>query len=290
MHINIIYYVFIVMVWCWYFLLIYQCLSLCLALECPEGWYDTTYDTCDECKYLRNQYWTENCCAMTNVITMPAQVEEIPTYSGHAFRIKYNPPRPICKYLMEQWGNCTVCQNYPPGHYCSMDIDCNNTYSCKGFCCIASDDKCATCETGTGYCTSCAFETVFNATGNLTCQRCPDNTYMDVICNPVTDCQPGTYVSTYPTYTADRGCSNAPNGYYTTEINTNPLDLIPWDTCNISIYYTIEGNTTHNVTCVNRTDCLLGEYIIDDGNITTDRTCENCTAGTTTEINLYICT
>lgn len=268
------------------FLLVYS-----LALECPLGFYDTSYGECRNCKYLRNQYWDEDCCAMASILSMPAQTEEIATYKGHAFRLKYNPPRPICNHLWEQWGNCTVCQAFSPGHYCSMDVDCNNTNSCKGFCCITNDANCASCENNTGYCTSCAFETVFNATGDMTCQRCTSNYYYDSLnCHLLTDCLPGTYVSTYPDYTTDRVCSNIPPGYYSTETNADAIDILPWTTCDTSIYYTVLGGTTYDSVCEDRTICYPGTYVVDDGDVTTDRVCANCTTGTTNSTNMYNCT
>ena len=264
---------------------IYICLGVFgNALECPLGFYDTSYDECRDCKYLRNQYWDENCCMAIN--SNPSRQEAIPG----GYITVYTPPLPICQHLWEEWGNCTVCQTFLPGDYCSMDVDCNGTNSCKGFCCISNDLNCGSCANNTGYCTSCATEMVFNATGDATCQRCPVNTfYVYNLCQPLTNCLPGMYISTYPDYTTDRFCSWVPPGYYSTEMNTDAIDLLPWTTCDTSIYYTILGGNTYDSVCMSRTICFPGTYVVDDGDVTTDRVCANCTNGTTTSNNMYNC-
>lgn len=78
-------------------------------------------------------------------------------------------------------------------------------------------------------------ETACNATtpcqGEGVCQSCPTGYYAsNGACVPWTTCNPGQFVQTQGTPTANRVCSNCPTGYFST--TTNATSCTPWTNCN----------------------------------------------------------
>jgi hypothetical protein len=290
--------------------------GMCSNNTCAWGFYNTTYNECRICNKLRTQYNDEACCHVysdypnpsTSVVIVNSTFEN----DTGTVMVLYTPPRPICQHLWEQWGKCPpICDNIPPGEYCSMDIDCKDSTLCLyNTCCVVKYENCVSCSNGTGYCNTCKQGMAFNASGDLKCGYCPSWTYTtNNLCHLFTNCSSGFYVTLNGTLTSDRECTVVPSGYFSN--GTNVVEPTKWSNCSSinNTWASFVGNSTHDVVCTNHSVCnssqLIGNYgnashdtncsnkqtcppgtyISDNGDSTTDRTCTLCVVGTFTDEN-----
>ena len=259
--------------------------GLCTNNTCEYGFYNTTIN-CLPCNRLKHQYKIEKCCS---VYTTSSPYRAIPIenkiYENDTGTVQVvsTPPREICHHLWVEYGNCPpICNALLPGEFCSMNIDCKDTSSCKGFCCVMSDVNCHSCANYTGFCDRCTNGMGFNATGNLTCGKCPSWTYLtNNTCHRFTNCTSGFYPIFDGNETMNRVCESTPNGYYTNGTNQQP---ILWSICNNESYAV--GGNTQDVTCLNKTVCVQGSYVVEE---VSDRVCSECIDGFSNTSNQAEC-
>ena len=137
-----------------------------------------------------------------------------------------------------------------------------------------------------------------------------------------TNCEPGTYVSSTPSATRDRVCTDCPEDTYTSEANqsqclvqgscepgtvqTEPgSDTVPpaCEDCDVGTYClggtapmeactsgTWDDDSDPATPCVGWTDCEAGTYATNTPSATVDRACDDCADGTyTDQANLSGC-
>ena len=214
------------------------------------------------------------------------KLKEIYENDTGTVQVVSTPPREICHHLWIEYGNCPrVCNALLPGDFCTLNSDCKDIRSCKGFCCIISDANCHSCANNTGHCDLCTSGMGFNATGNLTCGECTYWRYLtNNTCHLFTNCTAGLYPIFDGNETIDRECQDVPHGYFTNETNQQPL---LWTYC-VNNTYAVGGNSSHDTICTNKTDCVAGSYVFD--NIENeDRVCAECIDGFSNITNQLEC-
>jgi len=143
------------------------------------------------------------------------------------------------------------------------------------------------------------------------------------ICVPFTECQPGEYVSSPGSATADRSCTSCPTGFYSTTINQSACcadsgcpagserasigtsaSATTCSRCMAGQYCaggsasatscaagTWDDDASAATPCVKQSDCAPGQAVSSAGNATTDRSCSACPAKTySTTSNAVSCT
>ncbi len=180
------------------------------------------------------------------------------------------------------------------------------------------DDASTECVAWTD-CEAGQYETTAGTpTSDRVCRACASGTFSTETnalgCIPWQDCEAGTYVSVEGSATGDRECATCAEGTYTDGPNQSsclPLDACPAGTvqtapgtdttppsceaCSVGQYcmgdtaapvVCGDGDTTWDhdadpaTACVERTECLAGNFVAVEGDGTTDRTCEVCGTGT----------
>ena len=262
--------------------------GLCSNNTCEYGFYNTTID-CVPCNLLKTQYKTEKCCSIYTTSSpyraVPIENKIYENDTG-TVQVVSTPPREICHHLWIEYGHCPrVCNALLPGDFCTLNSDCKDIRSCKGFCCIISDVNCHFCANNTGHCDLCASGMGFNATGNLTCGECPYWRYFtNNTCHLFTNCTAGLYPIFDGNETIDRECQDVPHGYFTNETNQQP---VLWTYC-VNNTYALGGNSSHDTVCTNKTNCVAGSYVFE--NIENeDRLCAECIDGFSNITNQLEC-
>jgi hypothetical protein len=151
-----------------------------------------------------------------------------------------------------------------------------------------------------------------NATQDRTCSACVSGTYNTEqnarLCTGWTTCSAGRYVSAAGSASSDQVCADCADGTYTSGIDrsacvargecepgsvqTTPGSATAPPSCeSCSAGNYCAGGTAPVVTCaagswdhdaeaatdcVAKTDCLAGEYVVDEGAATSDRSCAAC--------------
>jgi hypothetical protein len=182
-------------------------------------------------------------------------------------------------------GECVPCaadsfQNVTGQAQCIMcrSVACPGGAYRKG-CGGASAGYCGTCGPGTfvngSACEKCAvgkFSEDENARG---CKACADETFQPTrgkgFCRPHTLCAVGEYQITAPTVTSDRTCNECAAGTF-----SNASNLLECFACGDDEFQPSAGQGS----CTRHTVCAVGEQQTVAPTATSDRTCNECAAGT----------
>jgi hypothetical protein len=155
-----------------------------------------------------------------------------------------------------------------------------------------------------------------SATSDRACAGCATGSFSDTqnvaSCTPWTDCAPGEYVTVNGSVTENRGCGSCPDGTFSDAPNqascllgicpagsvqtapgTSTLpptctscttgefcagDTAPAVPCNAG-----DGTWDHDgdpaSECMPRTDCVAGQFVLEEGDAVADRICAPCSAG-----------